>query len=286
MQPPEVQGTIHREGPVRQYVSSTITITNPLETEVKLESRCDNPQVILPEDLALRPGADTQIEIKYRPLLVTETASSLTLASAELGDYAYDLKLQGSNAGLERSIAFNVPLGTKETKAFRFMHFHQDKCEYTCKFLGSDKLGFESEPSVVAHSAGPEGIEVEVEITYEPTMIGENFRDTLVVSSPQGGEYRCPVVGRCVNPKPVGPFVVKGSAQVPFKNVMGSEVTYQFSCDNPAFKVKETESIPSKRTVQIPISYTASDEHAKTSKLVISCAESEGTKWCFYLQGE
>ena len=286
MQPPEVQGTIHLEGPVRQYVSSTISITNPLETEVKLESRCDNPQVILPEDLALRPGADTQIEIKYRPLLVTETASSLTLASAELGDYAYDLKLQGSNAGLERSIAFNVPLGTKETKAFRFMHFHQDKCEYTCKFLGSDKLGFESEPSVVAHSAGPEGIEVEVEITYESTMIGENFRDTLVVSSPQGGEYRCPVVGRCVNPKPVGPFVVKGSAQVPFKNVMGSEVTYQFSCDNPAFKVKETESIPSKRTVQIPISYTASDEHAKTSKLVISCAESEGTKWCFYLQGE
>lgn len=187
MQPPEVQGTIHLEGPVRQYVTSTISITNPLETEVKLESWCDNPQVILPEDLALRPGADTQIEIKYRPLLVTETASSLTLASAELGDYAYDLKLQGSNAGLERSIAFNVPLGTKETKAFRFMHFHQDKCEYTCKFLGSDKLGFESEPSVVAHSAGPEGIEIEVEITYEPTMIGENFRDTLVVSSPQGG---------------------------------------------------------------------------------------------------
>ena len=47
MQPPEVQGTIHREGPVRQYVSSTISITNPLETEVKLESRC-SPRLQLP----------------------------------------------------------------------------------------------------------------------------------------------------------------------------------------------------------------------------------------------
>ena len=50
MQPPEVQGTIHREGPVRQYVSSTITITNPLETEVKLESRC-SPRLQPPRKL-------------------------------------------------------------------------------------------------------------------------------------------------------------------------------------------------------------------------------------------
>jgi hydrocephalus-inducing protein len=43
---------------------------------------------------------------------------------------------------------------------------------------------------------------------------------TLIVSSATGGECQCPLVGRCVAPKPQGPIECgKGSGVVAFKNV-------------------------------------------------------------------
>lgn len=52
------------------------------------------------------------------------------------------------------------------------------------------------------------GVEVELEVGFEPFAMGEALRDTLVVASPAGGEYLVPLVGRCVPPKPQGPIDV------------------------------------------------------------------------------
>lgn len=48
--------------------------------------------------------------------------------------------------------------------------------------------------------------QVELEVGFEPSAIGESLKDTLVVSSAVAGEYHIPLVGRCVPPKPQGPI--------------------------------------------------------------------------------
>ena len=91
-------------------------------------------------------------------------------------------------------------------QVYRFRHWLADKADYKCSFKNKGTAGFECRPAVAATPAGPEGSEVEVEVVFEPTAVGEGFRDVLVLSSPAGGEYECAVVGRCLPPKPQGPI--------------------------------------------------------------------------------
>lgn len=61
---------------------------------------------------------------------------------------------------------------------------------------------------MAAALAGPTGVEQQVEVTFEPSSIGDNYHETLVVSSSAGGEYECQVNGTCLPPKPSGPFEI------------------------------------------------------------------------------
>lgn len=60
-----------------------------------------------------------------------------------------------------------------------------------------DHVNFHVDKAVVAFP----GTEVAVEVTYEPTAIGESFT-MLVLTSNIGGEYRFPLYGTCLFPKP------------------------------------------------------------------------------------
>jgi hypothetical protein len=87
--------------------------------------------------------------VEYLPLQAKESASRLTISSAELGVYQYDLKLVSTPAGLERSLHFKVGLGGSQTQTFRFLSFAKTKTEYSCKI---DSPDFSVEKSVVAPS--------------------------------------------------------------------------------------------------------------------------------------
>jgi hydrocephalus-inducing protein len=74
--------------------------------------------------------------------------------------------------------------------------------------------------------------------------MGESMRDTLVISSDKGGEYECPLVGRCVPQKPQGPIECgKGSGVVTFKNVFMQDAEFQYSIDNPAFTIGKVRRV-------------------------------------------
>ena len=96
-----------------------------------------------------------------------------------------------------------------EMQAFRFRHWLAEKTDYKESFRGKPSAAFECKPSTVAAApAGPDGQELQVEVTFEPSSIGDNYHETLVVSSAAGGEYECQVSGRCLPPKPSGPYEV------------------------------------------------------------------------------
>ena len=88
---------------------------------------------------------------------------------------------------------------------YTFKHWLADKAEYKCSFRNKGVAGFDSKlPVVAAPAATSDGVDVPVELVFEPSSVGE-FRDVLVLSSATAGEYECPVTGRCVPPKPQGP---------------------------------------------------------------------------------
>lgn len=218
-----------------------------------------------------------------------EATAKLSMQCKALGAYEHALTLRGAPAGPERSMAFSVPLGNTETQLFRFTHWLADKAEYKCVFRGAARgagVGFDVvRPAVAAPPAGPDGSPCEVEVTFEPTAIGESFHDVLLLTSPTGGEYECPVVGRCIPPKPQGPIdMVKGAGSVSFKNIFARQAEFTFTVDNPAFVVKAGETVPPKKGISIAIAYKEDPSKPRTGKLSVSCPSETPSPWVFYLR--
>lgn len=58
------------------------------------------------------------------------------------------------------------------------------------------------------HPPASDGVEVELEVGFEPSVVGEALKDTLVVGHPSAGDYLVPLSGRCGPPKPLGPVYI------------------------------------------------------------------------------
>lgn len=114
--PAGLQGTLQLEGPVRSPVSQTVTISNPLQTEVVMAVACSSKQVMVPSSVTVPAGSSANVDVAYRPLLVAEGDASLKLSSKALGTYEYQLKLKGTAAGPEGSLSITVPLGSSEAQ--------------------------------------------------------------------------------------------------------------------------------------------------------------------------
>ena len=128
--PAGLQGTLQLEGPVRSRVSQTLTISNPLKTEVVMAVTCSSKQVMVPSSVTVPAGASANVEVAYRPLLVAEGDASLKLSSKALGTYEYQLKLKGTAAGPEGSLSITVPLGSSEAQVWL------ETCVHTAHSVG------------------------------------------------------------------------------------------------------------------------------------------------------
>lgn len=92
-------------------------------------------------------------------------------------------------------------------QAFKFTHFLKKPTAYAIKIERLDQPGqicdFKSDvPQVQAAAADtPKGIEVLVNVKYEPFTIGET-RAILKLTSPEGMEYSCLLLGKATAPLP------------------------------------------------------------------------------------
>jgi hydrocephalus-inducing protein len=94
---------------------------------------------------------------------------------------------------------------------------------------------------------------------------------------------------------------------VPFKNVFSASTTFNFVVDNPAFIVKASEVIPSKKVIQVAVSFkppglgdggkgdkTAAAQAAaassflstgpKVGKLTVTSSSNNQVVWVYYLK--
>jgi len=280
---------IPMQAPLRQLSTHMLPLHNPLADPVAFTASVANPEVAVPPSFTVQPNGKAEFPIQWRPLLPKETVSQLTLTSAELGTFLYDLQLQALPAGETRTLQFKVALGNPQTLRFRFTAFLKRPETYKC-VVGTPGGDFNVEASVAAPAAeGTNGTEVFVDVTFEPSKMGES-QDTLTISSAEGGEYTCVLKGTALPPRPQGPILIKAgaTAQVSFKNVFTANGDFTVVCDPPAlFTVaKPKETVPAKSKISVPVTYKpATGASGKVSgKLTISGPE--GFTQLYYLMGE
>jgi hydrocephalus-inducing protein len=207
------------------------------------------------------------------------------------------LKLSATAAGPERGVSFTVPLGSAETKKVTFRHFLEEPATFAARWRGGGNGGAfvsaekHDAPGATTLDERNEGLEQHIDVTFEPTSIGSQFRDVLLLTSETGGEYVVPVSGRCVAPKPRGPIAVSasGGASVAFKNPFDAETTFACVADNPAVIVTRSETIGAKQTKQINVRFEPQEsgntvQTTRTAKLLVSSDRCPGAPWAFYLK--
>ncbi|XP_078688637.1 hydrocephalus-inducing protein-like [Branchiostoma floridae x Branchiostoma belcheri] len=288
--PPGTISTLYLTTPVRQSASHTVTVENPLAMPITFSTDCKVADVSLPPQFVVPAQSEGSVMFEYLPLKAGETNGRLALYSSELGHYTYDLVLRALPAGPERALHFKASLGANQTQTAHLTNFSKQKVEYLCKVDNSD---FHVEKTVNAAPGSQGGTEVGIDVTYEPSKLGQS-RATLTVSSAVGGEYTFPLVGNCLAPKPQGPYTIRAgsTASIPFKNIFPHTTAFTFTVDNTAFSVKAGETIRAKKTHSIIVGFegnTSGSKAPKMGKLVVTCPRSAGGEhnvtWTFYVKG-
>lgn len=111
---PEVE-TIELTSPIRESVSYSIILENPTDQEVEVnrsQFTIQNEYVeIHPETLVLKPHESKDVQIRYLPLMISESEAEMSLRNPVLGDFNYKLLLKGLAPTSQRSLAFKCALG-------------------------------------------------------------------------------------------------------------------------------------------------------------------------------
>ncbi|KAM6936867.1 hydrocephalus-inducing protein homolog [Xenentodon cancila] len=288
---PGALSTIKLVTAVRHTASATIQVENPLTAATRFTTECKCPDISAPTELTVPGQSKGVFSFKYHPLHAGESAARLSLFSNDLGYFHYDLLLKALPPPPEKTVHFNASLGSSCTMLVKFINYSHSQTEYSCKI---DHPDFMVSKSVSALPGFPSGSEVSVEVCFEPHQLGE-ARGQFTLTSASGGEYIFPLLGVCLPPKAQGPISIKAglSATIPFKNVFLQNTAFSFQVDNPCFSVKGTDSIQSKKTQNIKVSFQAppggTPKEQWFGRLIISSQRSEGyskpCSWVYYLNG-
>ncbi|XP_076808093.1 hydrocephalus-inducing protein homolog isoform X2 [Clavelina lepadiformis] len=285
---PGVMGTIELETPVRRSAIHTLRVENPLSYPLTFQTECKVADINLPPQFTVPPNSEGTCMFEYQPLKVGESSGKLTLSNGDLGNYTYDLALRSSPAVLEKTTHFKTWLGNNHVVTIKFQNYARQKTDYICK-VNSNEWSCERSITAAPASSGS-GTEVTIDVTYEPMQLGDS-QAILTVTSSIGGEYLFPLEGKCLAPRPQGPFVVrnKSSVSVLFRNVFPTTTVFTFQVDNPLFTVKPGEAIRSKKTHNISVGFDGATSPGSviTGKLTLSCVRSAGQvmSWVYYLKG-
>ncbi|XP_047678536.1 hydrocephalus-inducing protein-like isoform X5 [Tachysurus fulvidraco] len=289
--PPGVISTIEMVTVVRQMTSGCVKLENPLPMNLLFTTECRSSDVnVQPQFLVPAQSTET-LRFDYQPLRPGETTTRLMLSNSELGYFHYELLLRALPAPPEKPLYFRAPLGSGQYLTAKFTSYSRVKTEYTCK---TDHPDFTVEKNVILVAASSQsGTDVSVEVYFEPCQLGE-VRSLLTISSSTGGDYVFPLYGTCTPPKAQGPMVIRAGSNIsiPFKNVFMETTAFSFQVDNPAFTIKGLDTIRSKKTQQILVSFESPQQGSKTpctGKLIISSPRTEGhgqcLSWVYYLKG-
>ncbi|XP_061325296.1 hydrocephalus-inducing protein-like [Pezoporus flaviventris] len=272
-------GTVKMSTAVRQRVSSTVKVDNPLPVPVTFDVTCEVPDVSAPQHFTVPAQSKADLVLEYQPLKTGESTGHLVLQSSDLGSLSYNLQLKAISQRPEKPVYFRATLGSRQTITTKIRNFAQQKTEY---LLQTDCADFQTAKSISAAPAGAGGSDLSVEVTFEPCQLGE-AKATLQLSSALGGQYRIPLIGLALPPEAQGPFLIPagGSTSISFRNVFPKATAFQYAVKHPAFTVRAPEMLRAKSSTTITVSFRGGRAPV-TSRLVVSCP---GGSWIYHLRG-
>ncbi|XP_035521672.1 hydrocephalus-inducing protein homolog [Morone saxatilis] len=288
--PPGALTTIDMVTAVRRKTTATVEVENPLTTAACLTIECKCPEISVPPQHILPEQSKGSLSFEYQPLHAGESTARLTLYSSDLGHFHYNLLLKALPPAPEKTVHFSTCLGSNHTTLVKFINYTNLRTEYSSKI---DCPDFTVDKRVSASPGFQAGSEASMEVCFEPHQLGE-VRGQLSLFSAAGGEYIFPLHGICLPPKAQGPFSIRAgrNISIPFKNVFLQTTPFSFQVDNSCFTVKGVDSIISKKTQNILISFEVPPGGSPGpwfGKLIISSQRSEGhskpCSWVYYLKG-
>jgi hypothetical protein len=214
------------------------------------------------------------------------------LRSAELGDYPYTVQCDAKPAGFEKNLSFSAKLGSMDAvETFVFCHYASKAVTYTGRIETAPgrkpppvgDFVIESK-EIKAAAADHSGVEVSVDIRFQPSAMGETWA-MLVLSSADGGEYRTLLVGYTAAPQPQGPVQVDRSkpASIEFMNPFEEATVFSVQVDNPSFSIGSRQfRIDPKKTQTIAVQFKG--EQPQGARLIVT-APKVTTPWIFFLKG-
>ena len=301
--PSEVQELFKLEAPVRQVAKKILTIDNPLGADKGITFRdnfwkCDNEFVRLRRIGEMAGNKEGTFEIEYCPLVPTASVekASLSFEIEELGLYKYDLELTAMPPSAAHQLRFECPLGGKQTETFTFKAFNKVGANFDNIVEKPQYFDVEKATKVDASEDAWEGQDVRLQVSFEPSTIGE-VRDVLKVQSKDFGEYSCTLVGVCKPQLPQGPFEMadSGTKDIEFRNVFDSAMDFTFVTDDPRFTVNAgVVNIPARGSKGVQVKYLKAEEEGGkrgevkvSAKLSVRCEGREDVPaWIYYLTGE
>jgi hydrocephalus-inducing protein len=132
------------------------------------------------------------------------------------------------------------------------------------------------------------GIEVQVNVRYEPYTIGDS-RGILKLTSPEGMEYSCLLFGKANAPQPQGPIKIATGGKpigVDFKNPLNEKCEFSCVFDNSNFQLasKPAGALDPGKSTNFQIKYDGKADLPSTGRMIVS---TKGLPpWIYYLQGE
>jgi len=289
---PDMLQVIEFSTAVRQVASHPISVVNPLSTPVNFKCEASIPEIrFSPQDFVVPPNSEASVDVQFRPVLAGSGEATLKLSSAELGNYPYDVRYETKPAGLDKTIVFKAPLGSSETvQSFKFLHYAQKPAQYSASIESAP--GHSSPAShftvetkdIKANAATEEPVEVVVDIRFSPSQLGE-MRALLVLTSPDGGDYKALLVGYTQPPQPQGPVIIQSgkSGNVDFQNPFEEAVQFNVQIDNPNFTVASRAfKLDGKKSAQITINFKS--DKPQGGRLIVS-APKVSNPWVYFLKG-
>jgi len=289
---PDTLQTLEFNTTCRQVAKQSIGVSNPLSQMVSFKCEGSHPDIrFAPETFEVGPSSEAFVDVLFRPVLTGKGEATIRLSANELGDFPYTVKYDVKPAGLEKTMVFKAPLGSTDViETFKFLHFSRKPASYTSRIEAapghkapSSDFTIETKDIKAAASNG-EGVEVSVDLRFQPSALGE-IRALLVLSSPDGGDYKALLVGYTQPPQPQGPVTLSSGkpSNIDFNNPFEEATEFSIQIDNPCFTVANRKiKLDAKKSS--PIAVTFKSDKPQGARLIIS-ASNVSTPWIYFLKG-
>jgi hydrocephalus-inducing protein len=297
MNPPNDLPATELIGPIREIVTGSFTISNPLNTNITITEsmiNIDNEYLtITPKEIIIPAESESTVDVSYRPLLLGKTVSNIKITSPELGTLKYPITIEGTPTQPKILPPITACLGSDKIVQIYFTHYLKKPSTYTIKVEKyADGIPFaDFIPEVATLNVDPSkgSAENSFNLKYEPSNIIES-KGILKVTSPDGGEFQWVLKGIPSFPQAQGPYKVPSGKNYPleFKNPLNEAVEINVRFDNPNFGVaggKINNKLEAKKVLNVPISYkVVNPELGNTGRCIITV--NKLPSWVYYLSTE